>query len=158
MDEEAYAPNNPRGYVGELGSTGFRKGILSGESANREVAAYILDYYTSGGRHRVPITTYIEFYHPSFDLNTDYTYTTTDFKKNTQISPSTSTTKSSIGTTKNESKRIFTKHGSLQLFKYHEGVVGDFGDSLYPVEDVHSIGILDIRVLNCDRNEENILI
>lgn len=29
-DEEPFAPNNPRKFVGELGSQGFRKGILSG--------------------------------------------------------------------------------------------------------------------------------
>lgn len=29
-DEEPYTPNNPRGYAGELGSEGIRKGILSG--------------------------------------------------------------------------------------------------------------------------------
>jgi len=43
FDEEAFAPNNPRGYKGNLGSPGFRNGILSGESAAREVAAYLLD-------------------------------------------------------------------------------------------------------------------
>lgn len=46
---------------------GFRKGILSGESATREVAAYLLDYYATEGKHGVPITTYIEFYHPFFN-------------------------------------------------------------------------------------------
>lgn len=30
FDEEPYTPNNPRGYVGDLGSTGLRHGILSG--------------------------------------------------------------------------------------------------------------------------------
>jgi len=46
---------------------GFRKGILSGESATREVAAYILDFEASGGFHGVPITTYVEFFHPAFN-------------------------------------------------------------------------------------------
>ena len=35
FDEEPYAPNNPRNYVGKLGDVGIRKGILSGESATR---------------------------------------------------------------------------------------------------------------------------
>ncbi len=34
-DEEPYTPNNPRGYPGEVGSQGIRKGILSGECATR---------------------------------------------------------------------------------------------------------------------------
>ena len=40
FDEEAFAPNNPKGYVGILGyDKGFRDGVLSGEAATREVAA-----------------------------------------------------------------------------------------------------------------------
>ena len=54
-DEEPFAPNNPRNFVGELGGHGFRSGILSGESATREVAAFML----SGGYHGVPPTTYV---------------------------------------------------------------------------------------------------
>lgn len=42
-DEEAFAPNNPKGRVGRLGQTGLRNGIRSGEAACREVAAYYLD-------------------------------------------------------------------------------------------------------------------
>jgi hypothetical protein len=63
FDEEPYAPNNPRNFVGILGCQGIRKGILSGESATREVAAYLLD---KNRFHKVPTTTYVEFYHPSF--------------------------------------------------------------------------------------------
>lgn len=55
FDEEPYAPNNPRGYVGDLGSPGIRRGILSGESATREVAAFLL----SDEYHCVPPTTYV---------------------------------------------------------------------------------------------------
>ena len=41
FDEEAFAPNNPKGYTGILGyDKGFRDGVLSGEAATREVAAY----------------------------------------------------------------------------------------------------------------------
>ena len=43
FDEEPFTPNNPRGYEGNLGDQGFRPGILSGESATREVAAFLLD-------------------------------------------------------------------------------------------------------------------
>lgn len=39
-DEEPYCPNNPRGYIGKMNSTGFRQGIRSGESAIREMIAY----------------------------------------------------------------------------------------------------------------------
>ena len=68
FDEEVNAPNNPRGRVGQLGSDGICKGILSGECATREVAAYLLDSKV-GCYHGVPTTTYIEFYHPNFTNN-----------------------------------------------------------------------------------------
>ena len=56
-DEEPFAPANPRGYQGVLGGAGFRHGLLSGEGAVREVAAYLLDH---GGFAGVPPTTRVE--------------------------------------------------------------------------------------------------
>jgi len=57
FDEEAFAPNNPKGYVGRLGfDKGFRDGIRSGESATREVAAYLLD---DKHLHKVPETSFV---------------------------------------------------------------------------------------------------
>lgn len=50
------------------------------------------------------------------------------------------------------------KKGSLQQFVYHHDVAGNYGSGLFSVKEVHKIGILDIRILNCDRNENNILI
>lgn len=29
---------------------------------------------------------------------------------------------------------------------------------MFQTDEVHKVGILDIRILNCDRNEENILV
>ena len=40
----------------------------------------------------------------------------------------------------------------------HDDNAGDYGSSLFSIEEVHKIAILDIRILNCDRNEENILV
>lgn len=50
-----------------MGSIGFRKGILSGESAYREYAAFLLDILTTNGQHGVPITAYVELYHPYYN-------------------------------------------------------------------------------------------
>lgn len=36
VDEEPFAPNNPRGYVGELGQQGLRRGVRAGGGAQRE--------------------------------------------------------------------------------------------------------------------------
>ena len=37
-------------------------------------------------------------------------------------------------------------------------MAGDFGSSRFSDSEIHKIGILDIRILNCDRNDANILI
>ena len=40
----------------------------------------------------------------------------------------------------------------------HDDVAGNYGPKMFSTDDVHRIAILDIRILNCDRNEENILV
>jgi hypothetical protein len=62
IDEEPFAPNNPRGNTGPFGSQTFRPGVLSGESSIRETAAYLLDYHHFSG---VPPTTFVEVVHNS---------------------------------------------------------------------------------------------
>ena len=63
IDEEAFAPNNPRGNPGMFGSEGYRAGVLSGEACIWEVAAFLLDtnHFSS-----VPPTTFVEAVHSSF--------------------------------------------------------------------------------------------
>jgi len=53
---------------------------------------------------------------------------------------------------------LIPKIGSLQKFIANIGNSESVGSSLFSVDDVHNIGILDIRLLNHDRNAENILI
>lgn len=60
IDEEPFAPNNPRGHEGPFGSPTFRPGVLSGESCIREVAAYLMDHGRFAG---VPPTTLVEVVH-----------------------------------------------------------------------------------------------
>lgn len=50
------------------------------------------------------------------------------------------------------------KEGSLQKYIENIGNASTLGTSLFPTQDVHNIGILDLRLLNLDRNEENILL
>jgi hypothetical protein len=116
-DEEAYAPNNPRGLSGRMGTRGVRSGLLSGEANLREVAAYLLDHEQFAN---VPATVRVEVSHPTF------------------------------GTTR--------KIGSLQEFKPHDDEAGDVSSSLFTVEAAHRIAIMDIRLLNRDRNDENLLV
>ena len=37
-------------------------------------------------------------------------------------------------------------------------MVGNLGSHQFDVSEVHKIAILDLRILNCDRNEANILV
>jgi len=49
------------------------------------------------------------------------------------------------------------KWGSLQDFVDHDDSAENFGSSTMPVDEVHKVGVLDIRVVNCDRHFANIL-
>lgn len=51
------------------------------------------------------------------------------------------------------------KQGSFQKFVSNtKGTAEDFGSSLFSVEDVHRIAVLDLLLVNCDRNGGNFLI
>ena len=54
--------------------------------------------------------------------------------------------------------RCKTFDDSLQAFVKSEGDCEERGTSLFSVEEVHKIAILDMRLGNCDRNGGNILI
>ncbi|EDO08235.1 phosphatidylinositol 3- and 4-kinase family protein [Babesia bovis T2Bo] len=133
IDEEAFAPCNPRGYEGTLNHQGFRSGVLSGEGASREVAAYLLDS-AYGGVCGVPDTTMVEASHPCFKNSCDER-----FVKDVASGPK-------------------WKPGSLQEFIDCKESSGNYNPALFSVGDVHRIGIFDIRVVNLDRNDGNILV
>jgi len=114
-DEEAFAPENPKGKVGEAGIPSLMKrGVIVGDAVRKEVAAYCLD---NGHRAGVPFTFFA------------------DVPYNSDI-----------------------KHGSLQRFVKSDGCCEDFSSSLFPVEQVHAIGLLDLRIFNLDRHSGNILV
>jgi len=50
------------------------------------------------------------------------------------------------------------KFGSVQRYINNEGDATMFGASRFFLDDVQSIGLLDLRLLNLDRNGENILV
>uniref|UniRef100_A0AAV1TR18 Ubiquitin-like domain-containing protein n=1 Tax=Peronospora matthiolae TaxID=2874970 RepID=A0AAV1TR18_9STRA len=124
QDEEPFGPNNPRGLVGQLGQSGLRRGILSGEACERELAAYILDKDHFAG---VPATSLVESRHPVFN------YT------------------GSAGA-------LHFKMGSLQEFVRHDDVVSDLAPNQFSIHQVHKIALLDMRLLNTDRNDANVLV
>lgn len=142
FDEEPYAHNNPKGFVGKLHSKGIRQGVLSGEGAAREVAAYLVD---DKRIHRVPLTFFAEVFHPYFERSQIQGTVQQDGKIT-----------SSNGISKLENTKL--KFGSLQLLKKNNGTSDDFSCRLFSLEQMQAIAALDIRILNCDRNTGNILV
>ncbi|XP_062106419.1 phosphatidylinositol 4-kinase gamma 5-like [Humulus lupulus] len=131
-DEEPYAPNNPKGFVGKaLGQPGLKRSVRVGETGFREVAAYLLDYDNFAN---VPSTALVKVTHSIFNVNDGVKGNVHRFGK--QVS----------------------KIASLQQFISHDYDASDHGTSSFPVAAVHRIGILDIRILNTDRHAGNLLV
>lgn len=131
-DEEPYAPNNPKGFVGKaLGQPGLKRSVRVGETGFREVAAYLLDYNHFAN---VPSTTLVKVTHSVFNVN--------DGMKGNM----------------HQNRKQVSKIASLQQFIPHDFDASDYGTSSFPVAAVHRIGILDIRILNTDRHAGNLLV
>ncbi|XWS37233.1 hypothetical protein CRYUN_Cryun19dG0025900 [Craigia yunnanensis] len=131
-DEEPFAPNNPKGFVGKaLGQPGLKRSVRVGETGFREVAAYLLDY----GRYaNVPPTVLVKVTHSVFNVN------------------------DGVNGNKLQNKKKVSKIASLQQFIPHNFDASDHGTSSFPVGAIHRIGILDIRILNTDRHAGNLLV
>ncbi|KAG6396697.1 hypothetical protein SASPL_142852 [Salvia splendens] len=131
-DEEPFAPNNPKGFVGKaLGQPGLKRSVRVGETGFREVAAYLLDYDNFAN---VPPTALVKITHSIFNVN------------------------DGVGGNKPQNKKIVSKIASFQQFIPHDFDASDYGTSSFPVSAVHRIGILDIRILNTDRHGGNLLV
>lgn len=165
-DEEPFAENNPRGYVPHESPTSgagagdgtntewLRQGIRPGELCLREVAAFLLDHDGFSG---VPMTTLAEARHPA--LHTAGKHWTlseggagvgvhslqSPLAGNAPLTP--------IGATQEVVKKV----GSFQEFVHAECTMDDLSPSKISVDEVHKIAILDIRLMNADRNVANIL-
>lgn len=151
-DEEPFAENNPRGYVKQGADTdmSLRDGIKPGEACLREVAAFLLDH---GGFSGVPMTTLVEARHPAFN-------TCGAMLKISEGGASMGT--HSIGgnplSFQPKTDRMPVKVGSCQEFIKAEDTMDDMSPSKLSVDQVHKIAILDIRIMNADRNAANLLI
>ena len=132
MDEEPMAVNNPRGLPISTNGEGLKGGTRVGEGALREVAAYILDHPMSGRR--------------SFSRN----------EKGFAGVPPTTMVKC-LHKAFNHTRGVTVKIGSLQRFMENNGSCEDIGPAGFPVEEVHKISVLDIRLANADRHAGNIL-
>ncbi|KAL2546590.1 Phosphatidylinositol 4-kinase gamma 7 [Forsythia ovata] len=131
-DEEPFAPNNPKGFVGKaLGQPGLKRSVRVGETGFREVAAYLLDYDHFAN---VPPTALVKITHSIFNVN------------------------DGVNGNKPQNKKLVSKIASFQQFIPHDFDASDHGTSSFPVAAVHRIGILDIRILNTDRHAGNLLV
>jgi len=54
--------------------------------------------------------------------------------------------------------RYGAKVGSLQQWVQHDDVASNRGSATFPVHEVHKIALFDMRLLNSDRNDSNILV
>lgn len=131
-DEEPFAPNNPKGFVGKaLGQPGLKRSVRVGETGFREVAAYLLD---EGHFANVPPTALVKITHSIFNVN------------------------DGVNGNKPHKKKLVSKIASFQQFIPHDFDASDHGTSSFPVSAVHRIGILDIRIFNTDRHAGNLLV
>ena len=89
--------------------------MVSGESVEREVAAFLLDCAVDG-YHMVPVTTFVDFSHPSFKNNEHLIYHCDTQRIETVI------------------ESIPKKRGSFQIYVRHEDNVGNYGSSLFSVD------------------------
>ncbi|GLT90756.1 hypothetical protein SLE2022_086740 [Rubroshorea leprosula] len=138
VDEEPMAVNNPQGLPVSKDGEGLKRGTRVGEGALREVVAYILDHPKSGPRllsgdmmgfAGVPPTCMVRCLHKGFNHPDGYKCAMENVKV-----------------------------GSLQMFMKNYGSCEDVGPGAFPVEEVHKIGVFDIRMANADRHAGNILI
>lgn len=133
IDEEPMAVNNPRGLPMSLDGEGLKRGTIVGEGAFREVAAYILDHPLSGRRMLFG-----------------------DNKGFAGVPPTVLVKCFHDGFNNNGDSIV--KIGSLQMFMENKGSCEDMGPGAFPVQEVHKISVLDMRLANADRHGGNILI
>lgn len=145
-DEEPYAENNPRGYLQQAGQSMFlREGVVPGEACIREVAAFMMDH---GGFSGVPMTTLVEARHPSFNTN----------GARLKVSEGGASIGAHSILENSHASSATKKVGSFQEFVRCECSMDDISPSMVSVDEVHKIAILDIRLMNADRNSANLLI
>lgn len=146
-DEEPYAENNPCGYLPQPGQAlTLREGVAPGEACIREVAAYLLDHDGFSG---VPMTTLTEARHPAFNTNG---------ARLSVAAGGASIGSHSICSGTSTSQAGMKKVGSFQEFAHCECTMDDISPSKISVDEVHKIAILDIRIMNADRNSANLLV
>lgn len=123
----------------------LREGVVPGEACIREVAAFMMDH---GGFSGVPMTTLVEARHPAFNTN----------GARLKVSEGgASIGAHSISENSRATSALTKKVGSFQEFVRCECSMDDISPSMISVDEVHKIAILDMRLMNADRNSANLL-
>eukprot|EP00826_Nyctotherus_ovalis_P012882 TRINITY_DN13430_c0_g1_i3.p1 TRINITY_DN13430_c0_g1~~TRINITY_DN13430_c0_g1_i3.p1 ORF type:complete len:509 (-),score=135.64 TRINITY_DN13430_c0_g1_i3:204-1730(-) len=156
IDEEANAPNNPRGFANKFGTPSLRSGVLSGEACEREIAAYLVD---KDGFSGVPETVLAAISHPSFNfvgetsdwMSKNSTAYMNEIATIIMIEPLDA---ADLGS----STQVKTKYGSLQRFAESHDIAENLSEDFFTDDEVHKIAVLDMRILNTDRHACNILV
>lgn len=139
IDEEPFNPLNKKGFNFSLDTVGgLRKSVKAGEGALREVAASLLD----GGYHGVPETSMVLLKSQNFARSMSLSEIDCDGMRAAMM----------------RSALNGVKVGSLQRAVTNVGTVEDFSENLFDIKDVQKIALLDLRILNKDRNSSNILV
>ncbi|KAH6830101.1 phosphoinositide 4-kinase gamma 4 [Perilla frutescens var. hirtella] len=132
-DEEPMAVNNPRGLPLSEDGEGLKKGTRVGEGAIRECAVFLLDHPKSGRRSLSGEVRGFAGVPPTVYVNC-------------------------LHGGFNHPGGVSVKTGSLQMFMENNGSCEDMGPGAFPVEEVHKIAVLDMRMANADRHAGNILV
>ncbi|KAL2893237.1 Phosphatidylinositol 4-kinase gamma 4 [Bienertia sinuspersici] len=132
IDEEPKALNNPHGLPITSDGEGLKRGTIVGQGAFREVAAYLLDHPSNGRRGVTGETMGFAGVPPTGLV-------------------------SCLHKGFNHPNVVTHKMGSLQKFVKNDGSCEDIGPGSFPVEELHKISVLDIRLANADRHAGNIL-
>lgn len=132
-DEEPLAPNNPKVHTGRGNGTGLKEGVLVGEAAINEYAAYLVDQVSS----------------PSLQAGVSPT---------ALVRIANSVFHSAEEDRQSAFHLVKDKVGSFQLFAQHDCTSEDIGPARFPADQVHRIAALDIRLCNTDRHSGNILV
>ena len=158
--QEPFAPLNPKNLQAQLGTEVHVSGIKSGSLYLREMAAYLIDHK---GVFSVPDTFVAAVEHPFFERS-QQTKPLIDFginqskaasaHLNTPSGPESNLNLHSNLRVGSSSSGII---GSVQKMVINNGSVSNISVSKLPTLEVQKIAILDMLILNADRNEGNIL-
>lgn len=105
------------------------EGLKKGTRVGEGAFREVAAYILDAGFAGVPPTVMVKCLHEAFNYSGDFDYSSNNIKI-----------------------------GSLQMFIKNYGSCEEMGPSVFPVEEVHKISVLDIRLANADRHPGNILV